>query len=120
MLGHTLGDTYPGNAEFTRDFAAWRARISHNTSPFANYGATPCSYRIVFDATVGRRPVFVCAVDCVVFEWLLRWLLAHTRSRIANPIDLAGKRVGAVARTFSQYFLELYLLTIGLNPQNLT
>ena len=47
-------------------------------------------------------------------------LLAHTRSRIAKPMDLAGKRVGAVARTSSQYFLELYLLTIGLNPQNLT
>lgn len=47
-------------------------------------------------------------------------LVAHARSHIAKPMDLAGKRVGAVARTSSQYFLELYLLTIGLNPQSMT
>ncbi len=47
-------------------------------------------------------------------------LLAHARSGIAKPLHLAGKRIGAVMGSASQYFLELYLLTVGVDPQGVT
>lgn len=47
-------------------------------------------------------------------------ILAHARSGITRPLHLAGKRVGAVAGTASQYFLELYLLTLGIDPKLVT
>lgn len=47
-------------------------------------------------------------------------LVAHARSGVSKPSHLAGKRVGVVMGSSSQYFLELYLLTAGVDPQNLT
>jgi ABC-type nitrate/sulfonate/bicarbonate transport system substrate-binding protein len=47
-------------------------------------------------------------------------LIAHARSGISKPPHLAGKRVGVVTGASSQYFLELYLLTVGVDPRTLT
>lgn len=47
-------------------------------------------------------------------------LVTSTRAGIKSPAQLAGKRIGAIKGTSSEYFLELYLLTAGLDPQALT
>ena len=47
-------------------------------------------------------------------------MVAHARSGVSKPMHLAGKRVGVVIGTSSQYFLELYLLTVGVDPASLT
>lgn len=47
-------------------------------------------------------------------------LISHARTGIARPQQLQGRRVGAVLGSSSQYFLELYLLTAGVDPRELT
>ena len=47
-------------------------------------------------------------------------LIAHARSGVSKTSHLAGKRVGIVAGASSQYFLELYLLSVGVDPGTLT
>ncbi len=47
-------------------------------------------------------------------------LVTNTRAGIKAPAQLAGKRIGASKGTASEYFLELYLLTAGVDPQTLT
>ena len=41
------------------------------------------------------------------------------RSGLNAPMHLTNKRLGAVIGTSSQYFLELYLLTVGIDPRTL-
>lgn len=43
-------------------------------------------------------------------------LIAHARSGVSRPMHLAGKRIGAVPGSSSQYFLETDLLTLGMDP----
>ena len=45
-------------------------------------------------------------------------LIAHVRSGVSKPLHLVGKRVGVVAGSSSQYFLEHYLLTVGVDPRS--
>lgn len=47
-------------------------------------------------------------------------LIASARAGIKSPAQLTGKRIGAIKGTASEYFLELYLLTVGLDPQTMT
>ncbi len=47
-------------------------------------------------------------------------LVAQVSSGITNASHLAGKRVGVVIGASSQYFLELYLLTVGVDPRDVT
>lgn len=47
-------------------------------------------------------------------------LVAHARSGITTPGHLAGKRIGAVLGSASQYFLDVYLLTLGVDPRELS
>ncbi len=47
-------------------------------------------------------------------------LIAQARSGISKPQHLVGKRVGVVPGSSSQYFLDLYLLTVGVDPSTLT
>ncbi|MEO7850850.1 MAG: ABC transporter substrate-binding protein [Rubrivivax sp.] len=46
-------------------------------------------------------------------------LLVHSRAGVTKPEQLAGKRIGAVAGSASQYFLDLYLLAVGVDPKSL-
>lgn len=46
-------------------------------------------------------------------------LVVSTRAGIQTAAQLLGKRVGAIKGTASEFFLELYLLTAGLDPQKL-
>jgi NitT/TauT family transport system substrate-binding protein len=79
-------------------------------------------------ATVGDLPIVLNSferTDYAVIGTLVTSsddvkLIAHARSRISKPLHLAGKRVGAVIGSASQYFLELYLLTAGVDPQGVT
>ncbi|MDR7304825.1 ABC transporter substrate-binding protein [Rhodoferax saidenbachensis] len=47
-------------------------------------------------------------------------LVTNARAGIRAPAQLVGKRVGAIKGTASEFFLELYLLTAGLDPQSLS
>ena len=47
-------------------------------------------------------------------------LVTHARAGIKTPSQLVGKRIGVSKGTASEYFLELFLLTAGLDPQTLT
>lgn len=47
-------------------------------------------------------------------------LVTNARAGIKTPAQLEGKRIGTIKGTASEYFLELYLLTAGLDPQALT
>lgn len=47
-------------------------------------------------------------------------LVTRTRAGIKSPAQLVGKRIGAIKGTASEFFLELYLLTAGLDPQSLS
>ncbi len=44
-------------------------------------------------------------------------LITHARTGISAPLHLAGKRIGVVPGTSSQYYLELYLLIAGVDPR---
>jgi NitT/TauT family transport system substrate-binding protein len=46
--------------------------------------------------------------------------VARARSGINAPDQLAGKRVGVVMGGSSQYVLDMYLLTVGIEPRQLT
>lgn len=46
-------------------------------------------------------------------------LITHAQSGIARPQQLTGKRIGTVLGSSSHYFLELYLLTVGVDPREL-
>jgi NitT/TauT family transport system substrate-binding protein len=46
-------------------------------------------------------------------------LVTRPDSGVSAPADLAGKKLGAVAGTSSQYFLDLYLLGAGVDPRGL-
>ena len=47
-------------------------------------------------------------------------LVANARSGITTPAHLAGKRIGTVIGASSQYFLDVYLLTVGVDPRTLS
>lgn len=47
-------------------------------------------------------------------------LVTSARAGIKTTAQLVGKRVGATKGTASEFFLELYLLTAGQDPQSLT
>ncbi len=47
-------------------------------------------------------------------------LVTHGRAGIKSAAQLEGKRVGVSKGTAGEYFLELYLLTAGLDPKTLT
>ncbi len=47
-------------------------------------------------------------------------LITRAQAGIKTPAQLDGKRIGAIKGTASEYFLELYLLSAGLDPQTLT
>jgi NitT/TauT family transport system substrate-binding protein len=40
------------------------------------------------------------------------------RAGVGSPKNLTGKRIGAVMGSSSQYFLESYLMTVGVDPQS--
>ena len=46
-------------------------------------------------------------------------LIANTRTGITTPAQLTGKRIGVVTGSSGQYFLDLFLLTVGLDPRAL-
>jgi NitT/TauT family transport system substrate-binding protein len=79
-------------------------------------------------ATVGDLPILFNAFERTDFAVLGTFvttnedvkLVAHARSGVSKPSHLAGKRVGVVTGASSQYFLELYLLTVGVDPRTLT
>ncbi len=47
-------------------------------------------------------------------------LVTNARANIKTPAQLEGKRIGTIKGTASEYFLELYLLTAGVDPKSLT
>jgi ABC-type nitrate/sulfonate/bicarbonate transport system substrate-binding protein len=47
-------------------------------------------------------------------------LVTSSGSNIQLPAELAGKRVGATKGSAGEYFLDLFLLTAGVDPQSLT
>lgn len=47
-------------------------------------------------------------------------LIAHARSGIVRPRQLAGKRVGLTLGTAGHYFLDSFLLTAGVEPRSVT
>ena len=79
-------------------------------------------------ATAGDLPIVFNAFERTDFAVVATFatasedakLVAHARSGISKPAHLVGKRVGVVVGTSSQYFLELYLLTVGIDPRSLT
>lgn len=79
-------------------------------------------------ATAGDMPITVNSFERNDFAVLATMvssgddlkLVANDRSGITLPAHLAGKRIGAVIGAASQYFLELYLLTAGIDPRQLT
>lgn len=78
-------------------------------------------------ATVGDMPLAIASFERTDFAVLATLgtsgetvkLIAHDRAGISAPAHLAGKRIGAVIGAASQYFLELYLLTAGIDPRQL-
>ncbi|MBC7993916.1 MAG: NrtA/SsuA/CpmA family ABC transporter substrate-binding protein [Rhizobacter sp.] len=79
--------------------------------------ATASDLPIVFNAF--ERTDFVVLGTFVTTSEDVK-LIAHARSGVSKPLHLAGKRVGVVTGASSQYFLELYLLTVGVDPRDLT
>ena len=79
-------------------------------------------------ATSGELPVVMnsfSSADYVVIGTLTKSsddikLIANARAGIQTPAQLDGKRIGSVKGTTSEYFLELCLLSAGLDPQTLT
>lgn len=79
-------------------------------------------------ATSGELPVVMnsfSSADYVVIATLTKSsddikLIADARAGIKTPAQLDGKRIGSVKGTTSEYFLELCLLSAGLDPQTLT
>jgi NitT/TauT family transport system substrate-binding protein len=79
-------------------------------------------------ATAGDMPITINSFERSDFAVLATMastgddmkLVAHDRSGITAPSHLAGKRIGAVIGAASQYFLELYLLTAGIDPRQLS
>ena len=79
-------------------------------------------------ATAGDLPIVFNAFERTDFAVLGTFatasedakLVAHARSGISQPSHLMGKRIGVVIGASSQYFLELYLLTVGVDPRTLT
>lgn len=47
-------------------------------------------------------------------------LITNARAGIKTPTQLNGKRIGVIKGTASEYFLELYMLSAGLDPKTLT
>ncbi len=47
-------------------------------------------------------------------------LIASARSKIQSAAQLAGKRIGVTPGSAGEYFLELFLLTAGVDPQTVT
>lgn len=47
-------------------------------------------------------------------------LLVRTRAGATRPEQLAGKRIGVVAGTSSQYFVDISLLAAGVDPKSVT
>ncbi|WP_341677485.1 ABC transporter substrate-binding protein [Niveibacterium sp. SC-1] len=43
-----------------------------------------------------------------------------SRKSVSRPEQLVGRRVGMVAGTTSQYFLDIFLLSTGVNPEQLS
>jgi len=79
-------------------------------------------------ATVGDLPIVINAFersDYAVLATMVTTgddmkLVTRTRAGIRTAADLAGKRIGAVIGSASQYFLELYLMAAGVDPRQLT
>lgn len=79
-------------------------------------------------ATSGELPVVMnsfSSADYAVIGTLAKSsddikLIADARAGIKTPAQLDGKRIGSVKGTTSEYFLELCLLSAGLDPQTLT
>lgn len=79
-------------------------------------------------ATVGELPIVMSSFssnDYAVIGTFTKSsddikLVTNTRAGIKSAAQLAGKRIGTIKGTSSEYFLELYLLTAGLDPQALT
>jgi ABC-type nitrate/sulfonate/bicarbonate transport system substrate-binding protein len=46
-------------------------------------------------------------------------LVARRSAGINNPADLSGKRIGTIEGTSSHYFLDLYLLSNGVDPRGI-
>ncbi|KAI0879845.1 periplasmic binding protein-like II [Annulohypoxylon maeteangense] len=47
-------------------------------------------------------------------------IVANRKSEISSLMDLRGKRIGAVRSTSSEYFIQVYLATVGLKPADYT
>lgn len=79
-------------------------------------------------ATAGDMPIAINAFersDYAVLATMVTTgddlkLVTRARAGVRTPADLAGKRIGAVIGSASQYFLELYLMAAGVDPRQLS
>ena len=79
-------------------------------------------------ATVGELPLVMNSFSSSDYAVIATFtkssddikLVTNARANIKSPAQLEGKRIGTIKGTASEYFLELYLLTAGVDPKSLT
>jgi ABC-type nitrate/sulfonate/bicarbonate transport system substrate-binding protein len=79
-------------------------------------------------ATAADAPIMFNSFDRADFAVLGTFVIAHDETKlvarksagITKPQQLSGKRVGAVLRSSSHYFLDAYLLMNGVEPKSVT
>lgn len=79
--------------------------------------ATSGDLPIVFNS-FERADFVVLATICTNREDVK--LLAHERSGVGKPADLVGKRIGYTHGSASHYFLDLFLMSAGIDPKTVT
>ena len=79
-------------------------------------------------ATVTELPVVFSSFDRTDYAVVATFsstsddlkLVARRDAGITGPLELAGKRIGLVLGTSGQYFLDLFLLTVGVDSRGLS
>ncbi len=78
-------------------------------------------------ATVGDLPIALNSFDRTDYSVIATFvnsnddlkLIARQGGGSAEPLALAGKRIGVVIGSSAQYFLDLHLLNVGVDPRGL-